>query len=73
MEYEPGSISIAVLQVAGDEALEPAASCVTGRRSNQLNYAPRSKENLCSSDPCLQRSPIPTNAAKCSDRAKSIE
>ena len=27
-------------KVAGATGLEPAASCVTGRRSNQLNYAP---------------------------------
>jgi uncharacterized protein GlcG (DUF336 family) len=27
-------------QLAGATGLEPAASCVTGRRSNQLNYAP---------------------------------
>jgi hypothetical protein len=27
-------------EVAGATGLEPAASCVTGRRSNQLNYAP---------------------------------
>ena len=27
--------------VAGATGLEPAASCVTGRRSSQLNYAPR--------------------------------
>ena len=27
-------------QMAGATGLEPAASCVTGRRSNQLNYAP---------------------------------
>jgi hypothetical protein len=26
--------------MAGAKGLEPAASCVTGRRSNQLNYAP---------------------------------
>jgi hypothetical protein len=26
--------------MAGATGLEPAASCVTGRRSNQLNYAP---------------------------------
>ena len=27
--------------MAGATGLEPAASCVTGMRSNQLNYAPR--------------------------------
>ncbi len=26
--------------MAGATGLEPAACCVTGRRSNQLNYAP---------------------------------
>ena len=26
--------------MAGTKGLEPSASCVTGRRSNQLNYAP---------------------------------
>ena len=26
--------------LAGTTGLEPAASCVTGRRSNQLNYVP---------------------------------
>ncbi|SVA21788.1 uncharacterized protein METZ01_LOCUS74642, partial [marine metagenome] len=26
--------------MAGSTGLEPAASCVTGRRSNQLNYDP---------------------------------
>ena len=29
-----------VEELAGATGLEPAASCVTGRRSNQLNYAP---------------------------------
>ena len=28
------------MRMAGATGLEPAASCVTGRRSNQLNYAP---------------------------------
>lgn len=27
-------------KVAGATGLEPAASCVTGKRSNQLSYAP---------------------------------
>jgi hypothetical protein len=30
--------------MAGATRLEPAASCVTGRRSNQLNYAPACDE-----------------------------
>ena len=30
----------AILEVAGSTGLEPAASGVTGRRSNQLNYDP---------------------------------
>jgi hypothetical protein len=29
-------------ELAGATGLEPATSCVTGRRSNQLNYAPAS-------------------------------
>ena len=29
--------------MAGATGLEPAASCVTGRRYNQLNYAPAFK------------------------------
>jgi hypothetical protein len=29
-----------LISLAGTTGLEPAASCVTGRRSNQLNYAP---------------------------------
>ncbi len=30
--------------VAGWTGLEPATSCVTGRRSNQLNYHPKKEE-----------------------------
>ena len=32
-------------KLAGATGLEPAASCVTGRRSNQLNYAPAFKRS----------------------------
>jgi hypothetical protein len=32
--------AVAKEMLAGATVLEPAASCVTGRRSNQLNYAP---------------------------------
>ncbi len=32
--------------MAGATGLEPAACCVTGRRSNQLNYAPALKIHL---------------------------
>ena len=31
---------VRVEELAGATGLEPAASCVTGQRSNQLNYAP---------------------------------
>lgn len=33
-------------KVAGSTGLEPATSCVTGRRSNQLSYYPLVKETL---------------------------
>jgi hypothetical protein len=33
-------MEVRVEGLAGATGLEPAASCVTGRRSNQLNYAP---------------------------------
>jgi hypothetical protein len=36
---------------AGATGLEPATSGVTGRRSNQLNYAPREAASLASSLP----------------------
>ena len=44
-------------ELAGATGLEPAASCVTGRRSNQLNYAPAWDNSftllLCSPMPFL--------------------
>jgi hypothetical protein len=30
-------------ELAGATGLEPLASCVTGRRSNQLNYVPANR------------------------------
>ena len=38
------------IKTAGATGLQPAASCVTGRRSNQLNYAPAWDTLLLSSD-----------------------
>src|SRR5882724_10714506 len=38
---ERGYRVIIGLKLAGATGLEPVTSCVTGRRSNQLNYAPR--------------------------------
>ena len=41
-EWEAGSclIFVPLENLAGATGLETSASCVTGRRSNQLNYAP---------------------------------
>ena len=51
-------------------ALKPAASCVTGRRSNQLNYAPALKDQFpaitADSSGCPS---IPKTSGKCRDRA----
>ncbi len=35
-----GALRVGLGMLAGATGLEPAVSCVTGRRSNQLNYAP---------------------------------
>ena len=35
------SIQLNYRHVAGVKGLEPSASCVTGRRSNQLSYTPK--------------------------------
>ena len=39
--------------VAGPTGLEPATSCVTGRRSNQLNYGPALRINDIAKSLCL--------------------
>ena len=53
--------------VAGAKGLEPAASCVTGRHSNQLNYAPHTTSSnsfrfplvpKCSIWPCRDRASL---------------
>jgi hypothetical protein len=56
--------------LAGATGLEPATSCVTGRRSNQLNYAPASYDRLVPSgsirdliDPCRSLWPCRDRAA----------
>jgi hypothetical protein len=40
--------------MAGATGLEPAASGVTGRRSNQLSYAPAAVDRGGESYPCVQ-------------------
>ena len=44
-DYSRDQKALWVEKLAGATGLEPAASCVTGRRSNQLNYAPALKTN----------------------------
>lgn len=34
--------------MAGAKGLEPSASCVTGKRYNQLNYAPEPRDKIVS-------------------------
>ena len=36
----PANSMMLLVGLAGPTGLEPATSCVTGRRSNQLNYGP---------------------------------
>ena len=40
------SIKSSKICMAGAKGLEPSAFCVTGRRYNQLNYAPANFEEL---------------------------
>lgn len=46
------------MRMAGLTRLELAASCVTGRRSNQLNYNPGSSNNRSVNPPCVSPEPI---------------
>jgi hypothetical protein len=39
-QSEPMPLSECLKKMAGTTGLEPAASAVTGQRSNQLNYVP---------------------------------
>jgi hypothetical protein len=39
--------------MAGTTGLEPAASAVTGQRSNQLNYVPTRQINKTRNNQCL--------------------
>ena len=56
---EPGSSSIITCgyprSMAGATGLEPATSGVTGRRSNQLSYAPSALDRACTLNPPAQR------------------
>src|SRR5712671_4056903 len=49
------------MRMAGATGLEPAASCVTGRRSNQLNYAPALLTNRLIPSRSLQCPLLPCN------------
>ena len=40
-------------RMAGTTGLEPAASAVTGQRSNQLNYVPTRQINKMRNNQCL--------------------
>jgi hypothetical protein len=54
--------------LAGATGLEPATSCVTGRRSNQLNYAPTVLALSCVPSCFLPFRSLPCNARHCRDR-----
>src|SRR6266567_7529747 len=58
--------------MAGATGLEPAASCVTGRRSNQLNYDPAMLLRWCRTFPfrSLRFPAVSETARKCRDRAE---
>ena len=68
--------------LAGATGLEPAASCVTGRRSNQLNYAPALDKTLllirlastCHPIPfrVVRFSPVPSGRAVTGQRSEFI-
>ena len=64
--------------MAGATGLEPATSCVTGRRSHQLNYAPAYDNRQADSYPpvlsdSLAFPPAPSNTLKCRDPNVPIE
>ncbi len=52
------------MEVAGATGLEPAASGVTGRRSNQLSYAPKGREAGIKTDTPLVKALSGTRDAK---------
>ena len=47
--YRVEEIVIFLFKMAGAKGLEPSTFAVTGRRCNQLNYAPAIKNDICSS------------------------
>jgi hypothetical protein len=62
MMFLPANVmTLCVKYLAGATGLEPATSCVTGRRSNQLNYAPALSN-------ALKFLPTPSNTVGCRDR-----
>ena len=58
----------------GSDGTRTAASCVTGRRSNQLNYAPALKNQFPAVTACALLCPRVTKTSqKCRDRAAFID
>src|SRR6266403_570960 len=56
------------MRMAEATGLEPAASCVTGRRSTQLNYSPAYDSRLIPSD-SLSFPPVPSGRAVTGQRS----
>jgi hypothetical protein len=52
--------------MAGTTGLEPAASAVTGQRSNQLNYVPKTSSTIClrALDACVHSPALSTQRGR---------
>ena len=54
-EGKAGKVSNLLKTLAGTTGLEPATSCVTGMRSNQLNYVPAKNQLVPGSKQCRRQ------------------